>query len=117
MKNANLSRGLLCLLIFGFSQTLCAADLETPIIQPGAPGLPSKTLTPEMATSIANTSFSYADVVFMQEMIIHHQQALEMSILASDRTNNESVLDLENTKSLRWEHSPPQNLADNFANL
>ena len=94
MKNANLSRGLLCLLIFGFSQTLCAADLETPIIQPGAPGLPSKTLTPEMATSIANTSFSYADVVFMQEMIIHHQQALEMSILASDRTNNESVLDL-----------------------
>ena len=94
MKNAILSRGLLCLLIFGFSQTLCAADLETPIIQPGAPGLPSKTLTPEVATSIANTSFSYADVVFMQEMIIHHQQALEMSILASDRTNNESVLDL-----------------------
>ena len=92
MKNAILSRGLLCLLIFGFSLTLCAADLETPIIQPGAPGLPSKTLTPEVATSIANTSFSYADVVFMQEMIIHHQQALEMSILASDRTNNESAV-------------------------
>ena len=94
MKNAILSRGLLFLVIFGLSQTLSAADLKTPIIQPGAPGLPSKTLTPEVATSIANTSFSSADVIFMQEMIIHHQQALEMSILASDRTNNESVLDL-----------------------
>lgn len=94
MKNAVLSRGLLFLMVFGLSQTLSAADLETPIIQPGAPGLPSKTLTPEVATSIANTSFSSADVIFMQEMIIHHQQALEMSILASDRTNNESVLDL-----------------------
>ena len=94
MKNAILSSGLLFLVIFGLSQTLSAADLKTPIIQPGAPGLPSKTLTPEVATSIANTSFSSADVIFMQEMIIHHQQALEMSILASDRTNNESVLDL-----------------------
>jgi uncharacterized protein (DUF305 family) len=94
MKNGILSRGLLFLVIFGLSQTLSAADLKTPIIQPGAPGLPSKTLTPEVATSIANTSFSSADVIFMQEMIIHHQQALEMSILASDRTNNESVLDL-----------------------
>ena len=94
MKNAVLSRGLLFLVIFGLSQTLSAADLKTPIIQPGAPGLPSKTLTPEVATSIANTSFSSADVIFMQEMIIHHQQALEMSILANDRTNNESVLDL-----------------------
>jgi uncharacterized protein (DUF305 family) len=94
MKNVILLRGYLFFLIFGLSQNMPAADFETPIIQPGAPGLPSKTLTPEMATSIANTSFSSADVTFMQEMIIHHHQALEMSILAGNRTNNESVLDL-----------------------
>jgi uncharacterized protein (DUF305 family) len=94
MKNVILPRGYLFFLIFGLSQNMPAADFETPIIQPGAPGLPSKTLTPEMATSIANTSFSSADVTFMQEMIIHHHQALEMSILAGNRTNNESVLDL-----------------------
>ena len=94
MKNVVFSRGLLFLLIFGFAQALSAADPESSIIQPGAPGLPSKTLTPETAISIANTSFSSADVTFMREMIIHHNQALEMSILASNRTNNESVLDL-----------------------
>ena len=30
----------------------------------------------------------------MQGMILHHHQALLMSRLASDRTNNENVLDL-----------------------
>ncbi|MBT7946741.1 MAG: DUF305 domain-containing protein, partial [Porticoccaceae bacterium] len=34
------------------------------------------------------------DVHFMQGMILHHHQALLMSRLASDRTNNENVLDL-----------------------
>ena len=36
--------------------------------------------------------YTTADVVFMQNMILHHEQALEMSWLAPDRTDREEIL-------------------------
>lgn len=68
--------------------------VNAPIVQPGAPGQPSKALDADTAIAIADSSYSSADVHFMQGMILHHHQALLMSRLASDRTNNENVLDL-----------------------
>ena len=68
--------------------------INAPIVQPGAPGQPSKTLDATTALAIADSSYTSADVHFMQGMILHHHQALLMSRLASDRTNNENVLDL-----------------------
>ena len=67
---------------------------EPPIIQPGPPGKPSKILDAEKATNIANTSYIEADVDFLQGMIIHHEQAIVMSEMADERTNNKSILDL-----------------------
>ena len=64
------------------------------IIQPGAPGEDSKTLDPVEATNIASTSYVQADVDFLQGMIVHHQQAILMSELAEERTNNQTILDL-----------------------
>ncbi len=58
------------------------------IVQPGAPGQASKTLTVDQATQIAQTSYTAEDVAFMQHMIVHHGQALEMAKLVKDRTNN-----------------------------
>ena len=64
------------------------------IIQPGAPGEDSKTLDPVEATNIASTSYVQADVDFLQAMIVHHQQAILMSELSAERTNNQTILDL-----------------------
>ncbi|OBV09888.1 DUF305 domain-containing protein [Erythrobacter dokdonensis] len=67
---------------------------SVPIIQPGAPGQDSRTLTAEEATKLAATSYAPADVTFMQHMIVHHQQAVEMAVLVKDRTNTEEIVDI-----------------------
>jgi uncharacterized protein (DUF305 family) len=77
------------------SQLLVANNNENaPIIQPGAPGYPSKVLNESEATNIANTSYINADVKFLQGMIVHHEQAILMSEMADIRTNNKTILDL-----------------------
>ena len=63
-----------------------------PILLPGAPGEASKTLSASEASEIAKSSYTDADVGFMQGMIVHHQQAVEMSQLVEARTNNEEVV-------------------------
>ena len=55
---------------------------EVPILQPGSPGEPTKVIDSETAIAIANTSYTAADVDFMQGMIIHHYQAFLMSVMA-----------------------------------
>ncbi len=67
---------------------------EVPILQPGAPGNPTRELDAETAVNIANSSYTVADVEFMKDMIIHHHQALLMSRLAIPSTNNQAILDL-----------------------
>ncbi len=63
-----------------------AAAQTIPIIQPGAPGQPSRTISAEEAVRIADTRFSPDDVKFMQDMILHHQQAVEMAALVQPRS-------------------------------
>ena len=84
-----------CVLILS-SQIIIAQGIipSPPIIQPGAPGEPSKKLDAEAATDIANTSYIKADVKFLQGMIVHHEQAIIMSEMANERTNNKTILDL-----------------------
>jgi uncharacterized protein (DUF305 family) len=62
------------------------------IVQPGAPGQASKTLTADQATKLAQASYTASDVAFMQHMIVHHQQAVEMAVLVKDRTNTADLL-------------------------
>ncbi len=66
---------------------------QVPIIHPGAPGEPVKELTAEKAIEIADTSHTHDDVRFMQDMIPHHHQALQMSALVADRTNRPEVVE------------------------
>ena len=84
-----------CVLILS-SQIIIAQGIipSPPIIQPGAPGEPSKKLDAKAATDIANTSYIKADVKFLQGMIVHHEQAIIMSEMANERTNNKTILDL-----------------------
>ena len=71
-----------------------AALAETPIIQPGAPGEPSRQIDAAAAISLAGLRHSAADVRFMSDMIPHHQQALDMSELAPERSQSHELLGL-----------------------
>ena len=71
-----------------------ASAQQVPIVQPGAPGQQSRELSSEEAVKIADTRFSPADVAFMQGMIQHHYQAVQMAALVKDRTNNPKMLDV-----------------------
>ena len=78
-------------LILIFTVSLSAEPL---IIQPGLPGSASKEINSEEAINIANTGFTKDDTVFMNHMIVHHEQALTLSRLAPNRTNTQEILDL-----------------------
>ena len=62
-----------------------------PLIQPGAPGEPSHIITAEQATDLSNVQHTPADVQFMQGMIGHHAQALEMTELLRTRTGSDDM--------------------------
>ena len=63
-----------------------------PVVQPGAPGTPSKTL-PSSTTGVVPQN-SHADIEFMQGMIMHHAQAVEMTALIPSHTQNPGVRSL-----------------------
>ena len=56
------------------------------VVQPGAPGQPGRTLSPEELASLAPPAYTAADTVFVQRMIPHHAQALEMTALVAGRS-------------------------------
>jgi uncharacterized protein (DUF305 family) len=64
---------------------------NVPIVQPGAPGQPSRTITAQAATDHSKIRFTDADVRFMQGMIGHHAQALEMTALLRSRTARDDM--------------------------
>jgi len=79
------------------SLTVCAqqaeqqqADQGTPVVvQPGAPGQPTRTLPPSTRATLPPRS--PADVQFMQGMIMHHAQAVEMTALIESHTENRDL--------------------------
>lgn len=79
--------------VAGGGQTPQPPPPETPppLVQPGAPGQETRTITPDQSTDQSGVAFTEADVRFMQGMIGHHQQALEMSALVNDRTTNDAM--------------------------
>jgi len=90
-KPATLFRRVFTLALLALATPLFA---DTPIVQPGAPGEPSREMNAVEAIEIANSSYSADDVRFMQDMIPHHHQALQMAVLVNDRTNNPEVIDI-----------------------
>ncbi len=62
------------------------------VVQPGAPGKPSKTLPPSTRATLPPRS--QADVEFMQGMIMHHAQAVEMTALIASHTENKELRSL-----------------------
>jgi uncharacterized protein (DUF305 family) len=66
------------------------ADSSAPVVvQPGAPGQPSHTLPPSTTAKLPPRS--PAEVEFMQGMIMHHSQAVEMTALIDSHTQNKEL--------------------------
>jgi uncharacterized protein (DUF305 family) len=68
-------------------------DSQKPVVvQPGAPGAPSKTIP--SSTRAVLPPRSKADVEFMQGMIHHHAQAVEMTAMIASHTPNKDLRSL-----------------------
>jgi uncharacterized protein (DUF305 family) len=61
------------------------------IVQPGAPGESSRVISVEKAVDLSQVQHTAADVEFMQGMIGHHAQALEMTALLSTRSSSDDM--------------------------
>jgi uncharacterized protein (DUF305 family) len=65
---------------------------DAPIVQPGAPGEAGRQLSAQEAVQIAANRYSQDDVDFMQAMILHHYQAVQMADLVADRTSTPDLV-------------------------
>src|SRR5262245_8947242 len=61
------------------------------IVQPGIPGTSSRAIARREAVDLSQVQFTIADVKFMQGMIHHHAQALDMTALIASRTSIEKM--------------------------
>lgn len=62
-----------------------------PIFQPGAPGEPARVITASEAVALSRSTFTADDVAFLQHMIVHHAQAVEMVELLQTRGSHVTV--------------------------
>jgi uncharacterized protein (DUF305 family) len=62
-----------------------------PIVQPGAPGQASQVISAAAATDLSKVEYTGADIKFMQGMIGHHAQALEMVELLKTRSASDDM--------------------------
>ncbi|KQZ89388.1 hypothetical protein ASD62_08805 [Phycicoccus sp. Root563] len=95
---AGLSVGL-ALLVSGCSPdpappTTTATSPTAPVLQPGSPGEPNASLTGSAALPTTRGEPLEADVRFMQDMIVHHAQAIVMVSLVRDRLADMQVKSL-----------------------
>jgi uncharacterized protein (DUF305 family) len=67
------------------------SGLDAPIVQPGSPGDPTHDITAQQASDLRAVRVTVADVQFMQGMIGHHQQAIEMAELLATRTGDDAM--------------------------
>lgn len=75
----------------GDGESLPAGETAPNIVQPGAPGEASTTLSADELAKIEPPRWTRADVRFMQGMIHHHAQALLMTGLVPARAESDGV--------------------------
>ena len=87
---ARFSGLLVCLAASVAAQQAKPPAAKAPIVQPGAPGKASKTLPPSAAHTPSKAP-NPADIAFMQGMIHHHAQAVEMVELLRTRAESKAL--------------------------
>jgi uncharacterized protein (DUF305 family) len=89
--------------LHGFAQK--SAPAKPVVVQPGAPGKPTRVLPRNTKGKLPPVST--ADVQFMQGMMTHHEQAVEMTALIESHTENKDVRSL----GARISHSQADEIA------
>jgi uncharacterized protein (DUF305 family) len=69
-----------------------AAASDARVVQLGAPGETNRELSPEEIEALDLPEASEEDVAFVQGMVPHHEQALQMTSLVPDRAANERIV-------------------------
>ncbi|CAN5776773.1 DUF305 domain-containing protein [soil metagenome] len=101
-KERRANAGLVVLTLIAAGVGACAsapaggAEGETPVagprvVQAGAPGEASRATTAAELAARGRPQHTPADVHFMQGMIAHHLQAVEMTEMVQERTSSEAV--------------------------
>jgi uncharacterized protein (DUF305 family) len=72
-------------------RTAVVVDAGPPIVQPGSPGQPSRVIAAGQASDLSQVQYTGADIKFMQGMIGHHAQAVDMVALVPSRTSSDDV--------------------------
>lgn len=62
-----------------------------PVVQLGAPGEPNRSLSPDEAAAIRGPEYVEQDVTFVRHMLYHHEQAMAMTDMVEERTENERI--------------------------
>ncbi|MFB8387378.1 DUF305 domain-containing protein [Microbacterium sp. NPDC055910] len=84
-------------LMLAVGLTSCTSEAEAaptstaPVVQLGGPGEPNRTLSPEEAAAIQGPPYVEEDVVFVRDMLHHHSQAIIMTDLVAERSDDEEV--------------------------
>jgi len=82
--------GLVCAVVLAWGMILTTPAQDKPVIvQPGAPGQPTRVLPENTRPKLPPVSPK--DVEFMQGMIMHHEQAVEMTALIDARTQHKEL--------------------------
>ncbi len=68
-----------------------AAPTPGRVVQPGAPGQDSRTLSPDELARLSAPPHAPADAEFMRKMITHHLQALELTALVAGRSPSTDI--------------------------
>jgi uncharacterized protein (DUF305 family) len=68
-----------------------AEPAPRPVVQPGAPGEDARHVDADEARVASQMAHTEADVRFMRDMIVHHEQALEMAALVPGRTERPTI--------------------------
>jgi uncharacterized protein (DUF305 family) len=71
--------------------TTDGTEAQPLLVQPGPPGAPSHVISVEKATDLSHVQATRADIGFMQGMIHHHLQAIEMTNLLAENTRSEEM--------------------------
>lgn len=75
----------------GLIATPAMAQQTPPIFQPGALGAAPRVITAAEAVDLSRTTYTPGDVAFMQHMIVHHAQAVEMVALLKAQGSDPTV--------------------------
>jgi uncharacterized protein (DUF305 family) len=78
-------------LVAALSVACRSSNPKVLLVEPGAPGQPTREISPKEAVDLHAVQATAADVQFMQGMIGHHQQAVEMAELLATHTNDEAM--------------------------